>query len=407
MKTSKALGSLKSIFPPIHQPLPLNKRESQRLLDTIKKSFRAQLDKEFPAGWTSSSLKVASLTAPTITYLPSTTDFDQASPRNVSTVATDRHLHAIVNNPLFNRTTSLPNHSEMSKAMGGPKNPWDAHKITFHKAVARGLMTIARAHGFLILVQSELRDSSTVSLLEGMKETGAGLLVVQWLQSSGLDRDIVSLASTKTKFMSILLRFMAAEQLDDVVWEWVERLMKLEPAAGMLDPITAPSAYVIREFVKAKSDELELDKAYTAILKGEAIVKKNSFLPAKLVPAWRRLAWDSTVNSWKHEKPPVDLFESFVAMGRTLRPPLLDRAHVDLHHPTQPSLDLAMKCLSNDGMWEAAKTKSAALRARCTSLGIDTVQHLMHLDQIQEATRILDLLRTHLGWGDQGLRTCA
>ena len=49
MFSTKALSSLKGMLPPIHQPLPLNQREAQQLLNALTSSFRKNLDREH--GW--------------------------------------------------------------------------------------------------------------------------------------------------------------------------------------------------------------------------------------------------------------------------------------------------------------------------------------------------------------------
>jgi hypothetical protein len=399
MQKTKALGSLRSIFPPIHQPLLLNKRESERLLNAIKTSFRAQLAKEH--GPDSELFKPAAITTPTITYLPSNTAPAPAhsTTEHVSARPTDRHLHAILNNPLFSK-------AEAARPIESPDTTRDAHKAVFEKAVGRGLMTLKRAHGFLLLVLSEVKQSTAPTVLGGMKMTGAGLLVLQWLRSSGQERDLSFLVNRA--FTSLLIKFMVAEGLEDVVWVWIERLMKQELAPGCENPPGMSSERVLNDIVVAKCTETELEGAYEAVLKGKAMAEENSLGSIGLLLAWRKAAWQTTVESWRHTTPSVQLFEPFVAIGRTTQSPQMMRAHMDLYHPTDPSPNLAVEYLLKESHWERIKhiqkidknSHSSPFVQAITSLGIDTIQYLMHADRMKEATRILALLNQNSPWVD-------
>lgn len=382
MQKTHVLGSLRSIFPPIHQPL-LNKRESERLLNAIKTSFRAQLAKEYGPG--SDTLR------PAITYLPSTNNPPyQATTKPTPARPTDRHLHAILNNPLFSKVDS-------ARSAERPDTTHDAHKAVFEKAAGRGLMNLKRAHGFLLLVLSEVKASAAPTVLGGMKSTGAGLLVLQWLRSSGQERDLSFL--THRGFSSLLIKFMIAEGLEDVAWVWIERLMKQELDAAHKALPGMSSQLVLNDIVVAKCTETELDGAYQAVLKGKAMADENSLDPLPLMLAWQKAAWQTTVESWMHTTPAVPLFEAFVAMGRAVPSSNIMRAHMDLYHPTSPSSSLAVEYLSNRSQWGRLPLRPRTAQG-ITSLGIDTVQYLMHADRLQDATNILALLNQNSPWAD-------
>lgn len=395
MKTTKALGSLKAIFPPIHQPLPLNKHESQRLLDAIKASFRAQLDEEH--GWASTGPTKPVLPAkPNFTYLPSNAAPSSAPQKRARPRPTDRHMHAILSHPLFS-VAQTGKAAEAAEATDAPVNSWDAHKVMFEKAVSRGLMNVTRAHGFLMVVRSDVNRMATLSVLDGLKHTGAGLLVLQWLRSSGQERDLAFLR--KTAFKRILLQFIVAENLDHVVWAWVERLM--DPAVG---PYPTAAATLIRDFIIAKADAPELEWAYGAMLEAEKLVKEKQLPQDILRLAWRNLATLTTMNDCDRKKPSVQVFDPFVAMGPAIGSRPLEMAHVNLHHPAEPSSDLAVEYLSTQVAWNSIRdpTVQTSTQARYADrlwwLGLDTVQHLMRVNETQEASRMWDLLEKNLGW---------
>ncbi|GAB1319192.1 hypothetical protein MFIFM68171_09402 [Madurella fahalii] len=400
MQRSKPLTSIKKLFPPIHPPLPLTERESRRLLDVINTSFRTQLDKEH--GFASDTSKGAS--SPLLAAANSAANAALSSPASIEHVAgrpTDGHLHAILNNPLFTQANTLSQPE-------GSITPYEVHKAVFEKAVARGLMTETRAHGFLRLVYSTVKQSATLSLADGLKSTGATLLVLQWLRSSGLERSL-SFVSNRP-FTQTLLQFMIAEGLEDLVWVWIERLMKAEAASKSEQQAAteASSAALLRLLATAKTHiTLELDGAYTTFLKGKAMNKENSLGTRNLLPAWTAIARDTTVNSWQHTKPSVKLFEPFISFTRksTLPHIMRIRAHLYLYHPTEPSSGLAVQYLSEENTWKDVKPVSRAAPLPqfiqlLASLGVDTVQHLVQTDQVQEATQILDKLKTHLTFTD-------
>ncbi len=410
MKKTKPLGSLKGIFPPINTPRPLSKRDSQRLLDTVKTSFRTQLDKEhgwteldrsaiLPATKSGFSSKPSSSTAFRVSPPPS-------APRNhvASTRPTDRHMSAILGNPLFS-TSSLPKITKASET------PLEAHSAIFEKAASRGLMTIPRAQGFLMLVKSEVKKSKYVWLMDALKSTGAGLLVLRWLRSSGQEARLTFL--NHAPFRELLLQFIVAEGLDAVALSWFDRLMREEISSGHTDKFTSRAGTLLRDLVKAKSRGSELEGAYAAMVNAHNNVLENRVNPAILYQAWTALAWETTLNSGNRTKPPVDLFDSFVAMGVSVQPPLLDVAHINLHRPVDPSARLALHFLKGKDVFKqvpahaAEESWSRVLIQPCSSveryvhqlkfLGLDTIQHLQQTNKMEEASRLWRLLETKLG----------
>ncbi|KAL2267109.1 hypothetical protein VTJ83DRAFT_4386 [Remersonia thermophila] len=403
MHKTRVLGSLKSIFPPLHQPLPLDKRECQRLLDAIKASFREQLDREYGFAAPAPSRSSLPSQPPRITSLPSSSSSSssssnptQAHPDQIPTRPTDRHMHAILRNPLFNPA------SASEPPPGGYGNALDRHKAIFEKAVSRGLMNLTRAHGFLEQVYV---DTKTLDMEEGLQPTGAGVLVAQWLRSSGQERDLSFLSNVR--FARLLVRFMVADGLDGLVWSWFERLITKPEAPS---PGTGPTAaYVIDLLVFRKYLAPEPDQAYAAMLKAEGIVKEHHAHPKVLRRAWSKLAFHTTMpNTIVRRQPPVDLFDPFVAMGEEVGSTPVEMAHLDLHHPAHPSADRAVEYLSKE---DSYKTSDASSRlspsrylARLRWLGLDTVQHLMKENETREATRIWNLLQRHLGNMSLGFR---
>ncbi|KAK3486107.1 uncharacterized protein B0T23DRAFT_325765 [Neurospora hispaniola] len=390
MFKTKPLGSLKSILPPIHQPLPLNQRESQKLLNVLKASFRAHLDREH--GWTPDTNQVAPAT-PTVTYLPSASP---ASSKDVPARPTDKHMRAILENPLFNNKAFV----SRSVAAPAPAVRNNRNEI-FQLAVSKGIMNIQRALGFLLAVQNDIQLSAAVSVTQSMKESGAGLLVLRWLRSSGEERSL-SFLGNRT-FTRLLLRYMVAEGVDELAWSWFQRLLN-EPALTTGNPERAAyPAILLDSLIMAKSQAIELDEAYTSMLRGKEVIDNTSASTQHLVQAWRKLCWQTTGQSYKHQIPPASLFESFVAVHDKLPKPLpMSVAHLTLYHPTNPSSKLALEYLKNDHVWNVklSNCKSDNPESRfitsLASLTLDTIQNLMQTGRFTEAQKLMERFKTHL-----------
>ncbi|KAK0715126.1 hypothetical protein B0H67DRAFT_490242 [Lasiosphaeris hirsuta] len=387
MFKTKALCSFKSIFPPINQPLPLRERDTKRLLNALTSSFRTRLDEEHGFAPVSP-----------VKYLPSTAAPAASTLKDAPSQPTDRHLRAILSNPLFG-------HNDTPAGAANPQDPiWGGHKEIFSRAAGKGLMDIRRAHGFLLRVTQDIRQLPTISLQKGMQESGAGLLVLRWLRASGQERSLSFIQNGA--FTQVLMRFMVAEGLDELAWTWLQQLL---PKDGTADASNKASAsYLLNTLLVAKSGALELDDAYASILRAESLFKERAAEPLSLLRSWRNLAWESTFDSWRHKVPGVDLFESFVVMPEHIGQPMaLEHAHLDLYHPTLPSADQAVSYITNDNEWrttlpkvisESANPKKALVKygKKLSSLGIDTVQHLTKAGESRDAQLILELTRRNL-----------
>ncbi|KAK1771451.1 hypothetical protein QBC33DRAFT_510971 [Phialemonium atrogriseum] len=400
MFKTKPLSSLKSIFPPIHQPLPLNKRESQQLLNALTTSFRKHLDKEH--GWLPDEPSVAPVPAVPISYYASPTP---TLAKEAHRRPTDRHLRAILSNPLFNYD---PRARATTGLVGAQRDPMDV----FDEAVAKGMMTMKGALGCLIAARRDIMQSSTASMKDGMRASGAGLRVLQWLRASGMERDLSFVSHPR--FIKFLLPFLVAEGLDELAWAWLARLIAGEgPATVKKQPA---ASFLLEALVYTRSvGARNLDDAYSSILRGEEMLKDSPEFAQDMLSPWRSLAWLSTVEAWKYSSPSEPLFESYVAISEHIRrTKSLVRAHLDLHHPTKPSHALAVEFLSKESFWQnlllpstptpAALTAANGLKpqpsnfhVRIMSFGLDTVQHLTQRGQSEEAQWILNLLRTYLG----------
>ncbi|RKU47479.1 hypothetical protein DL546_000839 [Coniochaeta pulveracea] len=371
MQKTKPLSFLKNRLPSLHQPLPLNNHDSKRLLDALTTSFRRQLDKEH--GW-----------------LP-----DERTPTRPGTATsllpplprpTDHHLSHILSNPLFNPTpTPDPTDGRVAR-----------HNAVFDEAVRKGMMTPARASGFLISVKNAILQSPMSSVEEGMRKSGAGARVVGWLATSGLEKELNPFIAD-----SLLVKFMVAEGMEERIWIWLERLRDSKEHSNLW-------AKLLGVLVSTKSKgAVSLDGAYAAIIRGEEYfrVPKGMEFVQGMLPTWRVLSYQSTVKAWKYETPSATLFDPYVAMLDHMKQDApLDRAHLDLHHPVNPRAERAVELLTKDvgpeDSWKrvlaTAGTSLGQSVYHLMALGLDTVQHLSKGGHSAEAQQILDIVQTRI-----------
>lgn len=396
------VGSLKSFKPRLHQPLPLTPREADKLLNVLKNAFRTQLDREHPvhddtASTTSPPRRfpVNSITRDASSFLSQ----DLSSSLNTSRASnppierharhTDNHVRAILGNPLFSYDRTV----EAAAGPNAKRNPMDV----FDAAVAKGMMTTQRAAGCLNAAWRDAVNSNSASLVQAIAETRAGTRVVQWLRSSGMEHDLTFMAKSPG-LTSLLLKFMAAERLDGVVWSWLERLAREDgPPEIKQEPAFS---FVLRRFILAKAFEaMSLDEGYECMLRAENMLRDvGADVEKNLLDSWKRLSHLSTGSARPLiSKPAPTLYERFMALGDLFCAPGLsvERAQLELHHPTRPSSDSAEVLLHKEV--EDVEEITAPYRLQLKLLGLDAAKHLQAVGKTAEALDLLQLLRDKLG----------
>ncbi|KAI0117680.1 hypothetical protein GGR51DRAFT_262716 [Nemania sp. FL0031] len=377
------LSSLRTGFlPQIHHPLPLNKRESQKLLDSITSSFRKNLDREHP--WQ---------TDETLANTPPNSKSTESAELPLVTTTTtnhrptDRHLRAILCNPLFSHPRTID--ASTSLRTSSSNKPFDV----FDSAVSKGLMTPRRAAGFLAAVRSQLMAESPDEIRQRMGMSGGGLRVVRWLRSSGLENDLGFLSDSA--LIRQIIPFLYAEGLQEIAWTWLAQLaaraaeLEFEKTPGKANAQTLFRllSAVIDESIKSGSQSpISLDESFAALVKANGMLPHdNPAANAAVKSAWAKLSWTSTVDALERPKPSVTLFENFVDIGRPLNLPL-DLAHLDLHHPTTPTHSTAVEYLrARRQIVEKVSSMSPRAQQRVLCFVLDAAERLKRTGHIDEA----------------------
>ncbi|EPE07033.1 hypothetical protein F503_03460 [Ophiostoma piceae UAMH 11346] len=476
MLPTKPFQSLKGLLPNFNHPLPLNEKSTKKLLDTLTTSFRKNLDREH--GWLDETADGASMSkkhreakalltgvagsAATTTTTSSSTSpassiANSAATVNTSSVTqsaaaaaaqprpkfnnkistdikqtityrpTDRHMRSILSNPLFSYGLAF---DAPVRSDGAKRDPMEI----FDWAVARGTMTPKRALGCLLAKQREILESSSTSVKAAMVSSGAGLKVLAWLQSAGLERNFAFISHDR--LTTVLVQFLAADPgLEEIVWHWIERLKRGEgpeyvhwksPAGsatghsegamaslGASHQVAAASSLLHKLLAAKITDATTLDDAYRVMCRGADLFDKQTpAFEGNIFWPWCYLSWESTFKMFKDldmDTATPRLYETFVSvMDHDNRPSiLLERAHLDLRHPTNPTPLPAVQLLADNHllrdveastpMAEPPRGLRPTYRNRIVSLGLDTARHLSSIGESEEAQRIFDRLRDQFG----------
>jgi len=159
MKVTPPL-TLKALASRIHGQLPLNARESDKLLNLLKTSFRNQLDTVHPdqdaPSWNHSSTV-------------------QRTPQSAF-LSANRNIDAMINNPLLAHK---------------PKNTISKQPdltARFLESIVYGTATLDGAKHYLKSMSLAQSKAETVRTVTRVPPAGAGAIVLDWLRSTALDR---------------------------------------------------------------------------------------------------------------------------------------------------------------------------------------------------------------------------
>lgn len=403
LSTKTLLNPFHAIFPKVHHPPPLDKRESQRLLKALTTSFRNNLDKEHGyLSQDSSTAKSYKVKNPSATHSSAVSHDHHRRP-------TDRHVRAILSNPLFSYAPS----KTVSSSPSTERDPMDV----FDQAVAKGLMDLKRAAGVLIAKRQAIAQSSSISVPEGMASSGTAHRVVSWLRSSGLERNLSFVKHQP--LLNNLIPFMVEEGLDEVVWAWLERWMVTEGHNLATAGHATRASPLLTALVRAKiSPGSSLDAGYATLIRADDMFSKHPSFSSTALAPWRTLSVMSTVFAWQRSQPSEVLFDSFAAMSEHLKgvsSVIIDRAHLDLYHPTHPDATAALNFLKSpmlDRLQERLQKADQGPSGKVFSNGFrdpksiaksvvlmatDTAQHLTRTGDEAQAEWVGNLLLEKLG----------
>lgn len=287
----------------------------------------------------------------------------------------------------------------------------------FDQAVAKGLMDPKRATGILMAKRQAITHSSSISVPQGMATSGTAHRVVSWLRSSGLERNLSFVKHQP--LLNNLIPFMVEEGLDELVWIWMERWMMGGDRLATADSATYASP-LLTALIRAKvAPGSSLDAGYATLIRADDMFSDHKAFPTAALAPWRTLSVMSTILAWQRSPPSEVLFDSFAAMSEQLKhvyATKIDRAHLDLYHPTHPDATAALKCLRSnllDRLQDRLRRigQSAPLKftpsspmedhkrvaKRVVLMATDAAQHLTRIGDEAQAEWVGNLLLEKLG----------
>lgn len=414
MRSTTATRSLKNLFAGYHEPAPLSKKKTQKLLDGLKTSFRDQLDREYgrlPSSGSSTTTPGGPARGPAVT------DHHHSTRRS----AANQHLKTLLSNPLFSYEKE-PTSSRPSPAPTLRRDPMDV----FDHAVSRGMITLRAAAGCLVAKQQQMQMAADDTSGQAASSPGAaaaddtGLRVVRWLRSSRSDSDMDFLDNKP--FVRALVPFLVIEGLDHVAWEWVARNLDDSPAPSSDAASSVQhqrASFLLSELVRVRSQPQNgnLDGAMATILQAESAFRSSPHLSHMLLSPWRSVSWLSTVESYRRTAPSEGLFDAHVDAAASLHTSLdVEKAHLHLYHPTHPDHTPALRLFEdtqkvkdllkgfipgNGGSSSNAHTHKTPggtmnLLQWTAVLGHDTVNFLTRSGRSKEAEHVTGLLQYEL-----------
>lgn len=287
----------------------------------------------------------------------------------------------------------------------------------FDQAVAKGLMDPKRATGILMAKRQAITHSSSISVPQGMATSGTAHRVVSWLRSSGLERNLSFVKHQP--LLNNLIPFMVEEGLDEIVWTWMERWMAGGHGPAITDYATYASP-LLTALIRAKvAPGSSLDAGYATLIRADDMFSDHEAFPTAALGPWRTLSVMSTILAWQRSPPSEVLFDSFAAMSEQLKhvhATKIDRAHLDLYHPTHPDATAALNCLKSkllDRLQDRLRRigQSAPLKfvpgspmedhkrlaKRVVLMATDAAQHLARIGDEAQAEWVGNLLLEKLG----------
>ncbi|KAK3625347.1 hypothetical protein LTR22_023602 [Elasticomyces elasticus] len=195
----------------LHPQLPLNARESQKLLTTLTGSFRKHLDEVHPP--------IAGKPQPRLGTVKSS----NASPRTLhsSAALADKHLSSILTSPLLSKRSGYTSKEDQDFAnckVELQKDTKDPISL-LEEYDARGAATLPIALLCMTTFEKYLTGLSLDQQKKAVSETEPGRRTLMWLWRSELHQTAAFVDGVE--LMKVMTNALMRESLDEYLWEWL------------------------------------------------------------------------------------------------------------------------------------------------------------------------------------------
>ncbi|MCJ1282500.1 hypothetical protein MMC26_001823 [Xylographa opegraphella] len=389
MKTS-AVRSLRYLTSKIHPPLPLDTRDSQKLLTLLKTSFRAQLDQEH--GIIGSS----------------------------KTSAAEVHLQSVLDNPLFSvppRPELSPDNGKTQKSKcsstGTTEGVEGLHRNSVQHLEAQFRSGTASNDIAKLCLEYHFKSFNDVPARRANLELQwkVSTVMLHWLHSSGRESTMIFLRDKR--LVSFLIPFLIADGRDRRVYHWLERLrlglMRKSPnliedhvfsenirvqAHIVFTLIKSEMHYgsglnsALREFLENVGPATEWINQFPDLQKA----RPSSFVARRILNGAGNYILDglgsaqtrSVINLINYER----LFESTESWSNNVS---LHRALLALRHPVAPNPLLSLQYIREE-MPKARRRRTPKQRLQVVNLCLDTSKLLLSQGKHAEAEWVLNFV---------------
>lgn len=325
---------------------------------------------------------------------------DRTTNPNSSAHATDKHLRTILDNPLFR---VVPSRGAISRDHSGPGTTTEQQRriieepmAVFDELAASGSVTSTAIANCL---KSQLLLATTPSgtgVKNAMKDSKAGSKVVAWFWAS----DSAARKMLFTVPTSSLLKFMAAEGLQDTAMVWLSMLLKHDVGGsdGQI-PEASVRQYFSHLLVDFMAAEIQYGnglgsamkyylKAYKMYLLLVDPSSGQSKKPMLLSPGARLSQWTMEHAQGQAKEIPASVYEEFTDTISTLSSPgSLLSASVPLYHPTHSETGPLLKFVETHPP-EKCRSWSDRKRETLLRVSFDALRVLVDREESRKASRL-------------------
>ncbi|PYH45450.1 uncharacterized protein BP01DRAFT_41149 [Aspergillus saccharolyticus JOP 1030-1] len=322
-------------FKNLHPPLPRTPRQSQQLLNALTTSFRRQLDREYPSA-----------------SVPTPLNQDEVSevhlPKNPesSSYATDKHLHSILENPLFR---VQPRKEVRAKGSDRDSRLAKEPMVVFEELAAAGNVTLSALNNCLVSQLLLLSDhKSGEQFVKAMRDSRTASRIASWWSASDLNTRGLLFHPSITPHIT---KFLVAENMQSVALTWLKLLAQRDILGGEGSRLKRKDSRIgfgglLNDLVLAEArygggieSAMRLYVSAGQLTTSDRIpIIKNEYWNATLLSAGGHLGQLIIQNEPDHASGVGQiLYENYLQMINTVAANSLLHACVCMHHPTKPN----------------------------------------------------------------------
>lgn len=374
-------NSWKLLTSKLHQPLPLNHRESQKLLSLLNESFKRNFDRQHPPGLADS----------------------EHSP--------DNHFNALLKSPLFgNKKTRYPSIPTKSA-----RNSQDAISVRefmfaakepityFEQQVATGTANMKSAKFALDSQTKKALMSASTDVKDNMKSSGIGSVMVNWIWSSG-QYDTLDFLRDRD-FVAQLMPFLVLEGLYKPIWDWLQRSRTVSvsrtPTHEAWTSLHKDIGTMVKHLVRSETDYGQGIQSAMQLFLTNFRALRLSMPDASFTTMYMNNlpAGDYLITKWAAEDAKTSLettvidnfdltIESWASPGQSS----LFKALLQLLHPQKPNKPAVTQLIA--GLQVSETKLSSKVRIAVVRIALSAIEVLLRQNSIKEAAQIMKVVQT-------------